>query len=154
MNTRTILIVAAAALAAGVAPRPAVSAAGRSPPAAAPASAQSTGAAARFPQPVRVGDLIGRNVLQPVEAQPVLGRVEAIVQQPDGALELVMRRGGVFGIGARLVAVPLGTAALLGEYVAMMDLTPAQLDALPTAMPGPPLPPDATVRMGLVRPFH
>lgn len=151
MNTRTFLIVAAAALAAGAAPRPAVSAAGSSPPAATPATGA---AAARFPQPVRVGDLIGRNVLQPVEAQPVLGRVEAIVQQPDGALELVMRRGGVFGIAARLVAVPLGAAALLGEYVAMMDLTPAQLDALPTAMSRPPLPPDATVRMGLVRPFH
>lgn len=115
-------------------------------------------AAERYPQPVRVGDVLGRDVLQPVEAQPVLGRVRAVVRGPGGALELVMTQGGFLGLGARQIAVPLGAAALMGEYVAMMDLTPAQLDALPDsptiAPPNVPLPPDATIRMGLVRPFH
>ncbi len=111
-------------------------------------------AAERYPQPVRVGDVVGRAVLKPVEAQPVLGRVRAVVRRPDGALALVMSEGGFLGFGTRQVAVPLSAAALLGEYVALMDITPAQLEALPTAAPGAALPPDTTIRMGLVRPFH
>lgn len=112
-------------------------------------------AAEHYPQPVRVGDLIGRDVLQPIEAQPVLGRVHAVVRQPDGTLALLMSQGGLLGFGSRLVEVPLDTTALLGEYVALIDLTPAQLGALPTATaPVTRLPPDDTVRMGLVGPFH
>ncbi len=65
-----------------------------------------------------------------------------------------MSEGGFLGFGTRQVAVPLGAAALLGEYVALMDLTPAQLDALPSAAPEAALPPDTIIRMGLVRPFH
>ena len=112
-------------------------------------------AARRFPQPVRVGSLVGRDVLQPTEAQPVLGHVEAITRRPDGTLDLVMRYGGVAGIGGRLIAVPLDAAALLGEYVSIVGLTPGQLDTLPTVpAPADPMPPEAMVTMGLVRPFH
>lgn len=111
-------------------------------------------AAKRYPQPVRVGDVVGRAVLRPIEAQPVLGRVRAVARRPDGALELVMTQGGFLGFDTREVAVPLGATALMGEYVALMDLTPAQLAVLPVAAPAPPLPPDTTIRMGVVRPFH
>ena len=115
-------------------------------------------AAARYPQPVRVGDVLGHDVLQPIEAQPVLGRVRAVVREPSGALELVMTQNGFLGLGARRVTVPLGAVALMGEYVALMDLTPAQLDALPDAPaitpPEMSLAPEATIQMGLVRPFH
>jgi hypothetical protein len=48
------------------------------------------GAAQRFPQPVRVGDLIDRYVLEPVESQPILGRVRAVVKEPDGTIAVVM----------------------------------------------------------------
>ncbi len=41
---------------------------------------------ARFPQPVRVGDLAGRLLLQPEESQPVLGRVTGLVRRGDGAV--------------------------------------------------------------------
>lgn len=124
----------------------AVAASGEPPP--------GSAAAERFPQPVRVGDVVGRAVLKPVEAQPLLGRVRAVVRLPNGALDLVMTQGGFLGFDTREVAVPLGAAALMGEYVALIDLTPAQLNALPDAAPATPLPPDTTIRMGLVRPFH
>ena len=42
--------------------------------------AEST--AMRFPQPVRVGDLLGREVLRPVESQDILGRVRGAGSRP------------------------------------------------------------------------
>lgn len=110
-------------------------------------------AAQRFPQPVRVGDLAGRDVLRPIEAQTVLGRVAGVARRADGGFDLLMRRGGVLGLGARTIAVPLDAAALLGEHVAVIDLSPEQLDDLP-ATSATPLPPETMVRMALVRPFH
>ncbi len=126
---------------------------------AAPVHAQQ--AARRFPQPVRVGDLIHRQVLRPVERQTVLGRVKGVTRRADGAVLVVVDARdagwrGALGLGARPVAVPSDAMALLGEYLALMDLTPDQLQALPTFDPADtaPVPPDDTIRMGLVRPFH
>src|SRR6516162_6768782 len=51
-------------------------------------------AAIRFPQPVRVGDLLGREVLRPVESQDVLGRVRDIVREGDGGIRVVIDFGG------------------------------------------------------------
>ncbi len=129
---------------------------------AAPVHAQeSAQAARRFPQPVRVGDLIHRQVLRPVEWQTVLGRVDRVARRADGAVLVVVDARdagwrGALGLGARPVAVPADAVALLGEYLALMDLTPEQLRALPTFDPAGtvPVPPDDTIRMGLVRPFH
>lgn len=113
-------------------------------------------AARRFPQPVRVGDLIGRQLLDHTEAQHVLGRVAAVWRRADGGLDLVIRRGGVLGVGASEVAVPADALALLGEYVVAVDVTPAQLDALPEAAGSDEtkLGPEERIRMGLVRPAH
>lgn len=112
-------------------------------------------AAKRFPQPVRVGDLIGRQVLEPTEAQHVLGRVAAIVRRPDGSMIMIVRFGGVLGIGTRPIAVPVEAIALLGEYVAIIDFTPEQLSGFPTAVEaGPPLAPNDVIRVGLAKPFH
>ena len=44
--------------------------------------AEST--AMRFPQPVRVGDLLQKDVLRPVASQQVLGHVRAVVRAGDG----------------------------------------------------------------------
>ena len=121
-----------------------------------PAFPLAARAAARFPQPVRVGDLLGKEVLRPVEAQDVLGRVAAITRRPDGAVLIVVRLGGVLGLGARPVAVPVEATALLGPYLAVMDLSPEQLRALPTydGAGAQMLPGDETIRVGLTRPFH
>ena len=122
---------------------------------------ESAQAAHRFPQPVRVGDLIHRQVLRPVEQQTVLGRVDGVARRADGAVLVVVDARdagwrGALGLGARPVAVPSDALALLGEHLALMDLTPEQLRALPTFDPAgtAPVAPAATIRMGLVRPFH
>lgn len=121
-----------------------------------PASLPAGRAAARFPQPVRVGDLLGKQVLRPVEAQDVLGRIAAIARRPGGTVLIVVRLGGVLGLGARPVAVPVEATALLGPYLAVMDLSPGQLRALPTydSAGAQTLPSDETIRVGLTRPFH
>ena len=130
------------------------------PPAPA-ASNEAARAERRFPQPVRVGDLIRRQVLRPVEQQDVLGRVAAVARRPDGAILVVVdiagpSLGGALSLGVRPVAVPVEAMALLGEYMALIDLTPGQLRALPTFDPAgtAPVPLDDTIRVGLVRPFH
>lgn len=127
-------------------------------PAASPVPAPSPAGrpARRLPQPVRVGDLAGRRLLRPIERQDVLGRVASIARQPDGTLVAVIRTGGLLGLGTHLVAVPLDATALLGEHLALIDLTPEALQALPSFDPAgaPVLAPDQVVRVGLVRPFH
>jgi hypothetical protein len=66
-----------------------------------------------------------------------------------------MSYGGLLGIGARLIAVPIEAVALLGELVVVMDLSPQQLDLFPTApAEGGLLGADETIRVGLVKPFH
>ena len=116
----------------------------------------------QFPQPVAAGSLAGRTVLQPLESQPVLGTVREAVRLPGGGIAIVIahgglltRFGGVFGIGSRLVAVPIDAMALLSPQLEVVGLTPAQLDALPTYVgDGAPLDRAETVRIGLIKPSH
>lgn len=113
-------------------------------------------AARRFPQPVRVGDLIDRTVLQPVAAQHVLGRVDAVTRDESGGVAVIVRFGGWFGFGARRIAVPVEAVALLGEHVAVMDFTPQQLGDFPTVSLSRFQVIDSreTIRVGLTKPFH
>jgi len=127
------------------------------PPQAAPTIATlAERQARRFPQPVRVADLIGRDVLQPLESQPVLGRVAALVHRADGGINVVVQFGGVAGIGARPIVIPIEAMALMGEFMAVMDFTPEQLAALPTNDGAglAPVAPAETIRVGIVKPFH
>ncbi len=125
-------------------------------------------AVGRFPQPVRVGDLIGRALLEPLERQPVLGRVDGLARRDDGTAEVIVRLDGRLGLlwlgvpwidwagfGPRSVRVPVAAVALLGEYLGLMDLTPERLRALPDAAAAAPgIGPDETISVGIVRPFH
>ncbi|MCJ2092057.1 hypothetical protein MKK67_05995 [Methylobacterium sp. J-072] len=113
-------------------------------------------AARRFPQPVRVGDLIDRPVLEPVEAQHVLGRVDAVTRDETGGIAVIVRFGGWFGLGTRRIAVPVEAVALLGEYVAVIDFTPQQLGDFPTVSPqrAQVIDSEETIRVGLTKPFH
>ena len=119
-----------------------------------PALAAAT--AKRFPQPVRVGDLLGQDVIAPIEAQPVLGHVASITRRPDGGLSMVIRYGGAFGLFGRAIAVPIEAVALVGPSVTIKGFTPDQLDRFPTiGFPAPAaLGPNETISVGLVRPFH
>jgi hypothetical protein len=113
-------------------------------------------AARRFPQPVRVGDLLHRQVLQPTESQPTLGWVRDVVSAPNGHVDIVVNYGGVFGLFARPIAVPVEGMVLLGKYVEIVDFTPAQLGKFKTfdGFGSVPLPPDSIIRVGLARPSH
>jgi hypothetical protein len=113
-------------------------------------------AARRFPQLARVGDLMGRQVLQPIEGQHVLGRVAGFLRDQDGSIIMRVRFGGVLGFNTRLIDVPIGSTAIMGEYVAVLDLTPKQLAALPNAKEAGavPLPSDTMIRVPIVGPFH
>jgi hypothetical protein len=93
-------------------------------------------AAHRFPQPVRVGTLIDRTVLEPLESQPVLGHVRDLVRTSKGAIEVVVDYGGFFGFGARPIGVPVEAMVLLGQYMEIVDFTPAELDKFPPFDPG------------------
>jgi hypothetical protein len=113
-------------------------------------------AARRFPQPVRVGDLLQRQVLQPRESQPTLGWVQQVVKQPDGAVEIIVDYGGRFRFLNRPIAVPVEAMTLLGQYMEIVDFTPGELDKFKTfdGTGATKLPPDSIIKIGLARPSH
>lgn len=121
-----------------------------------PGMSLAESAAQRFPQPVRVGDLLHRAVLRPVESQDVLGRVDRVVRDGAGAVQVVIAFGGFLGWGRRLIAVPADAMVLLGQDMEVVAFTPQQLREMPTfASPGTsPLPDDAVIRVGLAKPSH
>jgi hypothetical protein len=121
-----------------------------------PGMSMATSAAMRFPQPVRVGDLLRRDVIQPVESQNFLGTVQQIVRDPAGTLAAVINLGGFLGFGSRPVSVPVDALVLLGQVLEVDAFTPAQLRQLPTYSPGSaaPLSPDAIIKVGLAKPSH
>ena len=116
--------------------------------------AEST--AMRFPQPVRVGDLLGREVLRPVESQDVLGRVHGLVRDPDGRIMVVVDFGGFLGFGARPIAVPVDAMVLLGQDMEIVAFTPEQLRQFPTFSPTGTtgVANDSIIKVGLAKPSH
>ena len=130
------------------------------PPADASGEADDGGAADRrddrFPQTVRVGDLIGRAVLRPDEDRGIVGRIRSIVRLGDGTLAFVMERGGWFGFGRQTVSLPLDQLALLGQDTALPDFEPEAASTYPNFVEGSAivLSPDAIVRIGLAKPYH
>jgi hypothetical protein len=111
-------------------------------------------AAKRFPQPVRVGDLIHRTVLEPVESRRILGQVAEVVRL-DGAPAIVMTFGGFLGFGRHQIAVPLDAMVLLGDELEVLDFTPQQLERFPVYDgSGSVLGPEEIIHMGLAHPSH
>ena len=116
--------------------------------------AEST--AMRFPQPVRVGDLLGREVLRPVESQDILGRVRGLVRDRDGRIMVVVDFGGFLGFGARPIAVPVDAMVLLGQDMEIVAFTPEQLRQFPTFSPSgtTEVADDTIIKVGLAKPSH
>jgi hypothetical protein len=116
--------------------------------------AEST--AMRFPQPVRVADLIGREVLRPVESQEILGRVRRLVRDQDGQIMVVVDFGGFLGFGARPIAVPVDAMVLLGQDMEIVAFTPEQLRRFPTFSPSgtTEVANDTIIKVGLAKPSH
>lgn len=108
-------------------------------------------AARRFPQPVLVSDLVDIPVLDGRLGR--LGQTEKAIRARDGALQIVIRHGGLFGFGGRRIALPIAGIAMLGRQVVVMDITPEQLDAWPAwaAADGTPLPSGDKVKVALTK---
>jgi hypothetical protein len=113
-------------------------------------------AAKRFPQPVRVGDLIQRPVLEPLESRPLLGHVVEVVRLSNDELAIVIKYGGLWGLGGRDIAVPAQGMVLLGQELEVLDFTPQTLRTFPTfrADTATVLSPDEVIHMGLAHPSH
>ena len=112
-------------------------------------------AASRFPQPVVVGTLIKRTVLQPLESQPILGHVQGLVRKLDNTIDVIVDYGGFFGFGARPIAVPVDAMVLSGQFMEIVDFTPEQLDKFPTYTGGEmPIGPEVVIKVGLAKPSH
>jgi hypothetical protein len=107
----------------------------------------------RFPQPARVGFLVGLPVLD--DNMSTLGYVRHVVRKPDGKIALVVsysRWLGWFGLG-RLVAVPLEAVGIEGRQIASLDMPRSEYATAPTwdANNAAVLPDDATIRIALAR---
>jgi hypothetical protein len=112
--------------------------------------------AMRFPQPVRVGDLLGREVLRPVESQDILGRVRRLVRDRGGQIMVVVDFGGLLGFGARPIAVPVDAMVLLGRDMEIVAFTPDQLRQFPTFSPSgtTDVADETIIKVGLAKPSH
>jgi len=105
----------------------------------------------RFPQPVRVGDLIGLPVLD--DNSSTLGPVQKVVRNNDGKIALVVSYGGWFGWGARPVAVPLEAVGILGRELASLDMPRSEYASAPTwqGAGAQVIADDAVIRIALAR---
>jgi PRC-barrel domain len=106
---------------------------------------------ARFPQPMRVGDLIGLPILD--DSSCTLGHVREVVRTPDDKIELVVSYGGFFGWGARPVAVPIEVVGIQGRELASLDMSRSEYAAAPSwrNAGAQRLPDDATIKIALAR---
>jgi hypothetical protein len=105
----------------------------------------------RFPQPARVGDLIGTPVLD--LHSKTLGYVQQVVQTRAVEIEFIVGYSRWWGWFGRPVAVPLEALGIEGGQLVSLDMQPSEYDAAPSwhDTGATPLPTDATVRVALSR---
>jgi hypothetical protein len=105
----------------------------------------------RYPQPVRVGDLIGLPVLD--NRSSTLGFVRQVVRTAAGKIELIVSYSRWFGWFGRPVAVPIEVVGIEGRQVASLDMTRGEYATAPTwhGQDATALPDDATIRIALAR---
>jgi hypothetical protein len=105
----------------------------------------------RFPQPTRVGDLIGLPVLD--HNSTTLGNVRQVVRTPGGDIKFIVSYSRWWGWFGRAVAVPLEALGIQGRELVSLDMPPSEYDTAPTwrDTEGTPLPVDANVLVALSR---
>jgi hypothetical protein len=105
----------------------------------------------RFPQPVRVGDLIGLPVLD--DRASTLGFVRQVVRTAQGKTVLVVSYSSWFGWFGRPVAVPIEVVGIEGRQLASLDMSRSEYAAAPTwqGADATVLPDDTTIRIALAR---
>jgi hypothetical protein len=88
--------------------------------------------AARFPQAVRVGDLIGLPLVD--GSHSTLGFVREVVRGKNDKVELIVGYGGIFsylGWAIRPVAVPIEVVGIRGRELASLDMPKSEYAAAP-----------------------
>jgi hypothetical protein len=105
----------------------------------------------RFPQKIRVGDLMGLPVLDGGDV--TLGHVRRVVRTPEGKIKLIVSYSRWFGWGGRLVSVPIEVVAILGRQLASLDMAPADYEAAPTWVEAgnSDIPQDEIIRIAIAR---
>jgi hypothetical protein len=109
---------------------------------------------ARYPQPVRVGDLIGLPLLD--DSHRTLGHVREVVRTKSGKIELVVDYSawlGFFGWDTRPIAVPIEVVGIRGRELASLDMPRSEYAKAPSWQDNDAaeLPNNATVRVALCR---
>ena len=105
----------------------------------------------RWPQNVRVGDLLGLPLID--YDNRILGHVREVVRTDDGKIVPVTTYGSWFGWGGRPVGVPLETVAILGRQIGVLDIDRKDFPTLPTwqGTGASGIPSDATIRIAIAR---
>jgi hypothetical protein len=105
----------------------------------------------RYPQKVRVGDLIGIPIQD--EDDRVLGYVTDVVRKPDGKIVLVMPEGAWLWRSGRPVSIPIETVAILARHINLLDIPREDVQKLPTWDPaqGRPVDRDDIIRIAIGR---
>ena len=105
----------------------------------------------RFPQPVRVGDLIGLPLLDWDDS--TIGYVRHVVRTPEGKIQLIVNQGRLFGWGGRLVQVPIEAVAILARQLDLLDISVEEFRAAPawSAATTQPIPSDDMIRIAISR---
>ena len=105
----------------------------------------------RFPQPIRVGDLVGLPILD--DDDSTIGRIKHVVRTNEGKILLIVPYGGLFGLGRRLVPVPIEAVAILGRQVAALDMPIEEFEKAPTwyGANSRPLGNDEIIRIAITR---
>jgi hypothetical protein len=106
---------------------------------------------ARYPQPVRVGDLIGLPLLD--DQARTLGYVREVVRTDESKIQLIVDYDGVFGWHSRPIAVALEVVGIAGRQISSLDMPRNEYASAPTwqGKGAQILPADATIRIALSR---
>jgi hypothetical protein len=107
--------------------------------------------ARRFPQKVKVGDLIGLPILD--DDDVTLGHVAQVVRSREGRIKLVVTYSRWFGWFGRLVGVPIEAVAILAKQIASIEMPPADYEKAPTWASGTdtPVPEGEIIRIAVTR---
>src|SRR5215468_9359884 len=106
--------------------------------------------ARRFPQKVKIGDLIGLPVLD--DDDVTLAHVSHVVRSPEGKIKLIVSYSRWFGWFGRPVAVPIEAVAILAKQIASIEMPPAEYQKAPTWTAGTDtvVPEDEIVRIAVI----
>jgi PRC-barrel domain len=106
---------------------------------------------ARYPQPVRVGDLIGLPLLD--GQARTLGYVREVVRTKEDKIELIIDFDGFLGWRSRPIAVPLEVVGIAGRQLSSLDMPRSAYASAPTwrNAGAQALPADAMIKIALSR---